>query len=184
MGAGGEVACAGELEHPGLARDLPDPLDRLHGELSAIVRLHPSPKRRTWTLGRSAAGILRAVPFRRSSCLQGGQSFAARVDVLHAGSGGPGRREEWGRRRSRSVASSGVAALRNADGMVGSIHFQWKARLARFGGSASSRFDFAVVFDCHVLCQPVEHVGPMPADRFPAMSALLRKASQHRQTKQ
>lgn len=147
----------------------------------ANARLRPDPKRRTSTSDRSAEGILRAAPFRRLSCLQAGQSFAARVDALHAGSVGPGRREEWGRLVSRSVASSRVAALRNADGMESRVCFQWQARLTGSSRSTSSWLGCAGVLDRHVLREPVEHIGPMPADRLSAVSALLRESPENRE---
>jgi hypothetical protein len=75
-----------------------------------------------------------------------------------------------------------MAAMRNPGDVVSRSYIQREASLARSGGPAISRVDFAVVFDRHVLRQPVENVGPMPADWLSAVSALLRKAAQHRQT--
>ena len=36
----------------------------------------------------------------------------------------------------------------------------------------------SICFDRHVLCQPVEYVGPMPADRLSTVGALLRESSE------
>ncbi len=39
-------------------------------------------------------------------------------------------------------------------------------------------FRSAVRFDRHVLCQPGEHVGAMPANRFAATGSSLRESPQ------
>ncbi len=175
------MAGAGEREHRDLARDLPDPPDLLHGELSAIARPRPGPTPHIWTLGRSVEGIRRAAPSRRSSCLQAARSFAARVDALHAGSGACCRREVLLLRKSRPVSSRRMPALRDSEGALRRIRLEWKAGLSRSGGSTSACLARVVVFDFHGPRQPVENVRPVPADRLSAVSALLRESSEYRE---
>lgn len=82
---------------------------------------------------------------------------------------------------SRSVASGRVTALRNADWMGSHICFQGQARLARSSRSTISWLGCPGVLDRHVLREPVEDVGPMPADGFAAMCALLWESSEDRE---
>ena len=62
------------------------------------------------------------------------------------------------------------------------VFAQRQARLARSSRATSSRLGIVAVFDRNVLRQPIEHVGPMPADRLSAVSALLRESPENRES--
>ena len=62
--------------------------------------------------------------------------------------------------------------------------FKWKARLTGSRMPTGARGLSGFRFYRHVLRQPVENVGTMPADRFTAVSASLRKAAQACETEQ
>ena len=74
-----------------------------------------------------------------------------------------------------------MPALRDSEGALRRMRLEWKAGLSRSGGSTSACLARVVVFDFHGPSQPVENVGPMPADRLSAVGALLRESSEYRE---
>ncbi len=71
--------------------------------------------------------------------------------------------------------------MRFAGRSAGSSDIERKATLVGARRPTVSRSGSEVGFDRYVLCEPVENVGPMPADRLATVSALLRESSEDRQ---
>ena len=85
-------------------------------------------------------------------------------------------------RLSRALPSGSVTLLAFLSSLVTPGCVERQASLTWDRVPTTSQSLALVGFYRHVLCQPVEHVGSMPADRPPTVRALLRESSEDRES--
>jgi hypothetical protein len=176
----GRRACVCEIEHrdQGHVSRAPHGIPRAAPSATARLRLDPTP--RTLKSGRSAEGILPAAPSRRLWCQQAARSFAVHGGAQHDGMCARRRLQRQLGRKSRMRSSSCGVAMHFSARSAGRSDPERKANLAGSCLPTVLGFRRAVGFDRHVLGQPVEHVGSVPANGLSTMSAPLGELSEYR----
>jgi hypothetical protein len=86
--------------------------------------------------------------------------------------------------KSRTISSRAMATMRRAVQSSCRAYFERKARLAGPLVPTTACLSWAFWFYRHVLGQPVEYVGAVPADGLATVSAPLGKLPEGRQTQQ